>query len=67
MSENDDIYDAVQDAERTLSKKSRGAGRFTVRAIEVEWLEYDEERDGLFLAQPRRVVRMEFDPTEKEG
>jgi hypothetical protein len=62
-----DLERAIHDTNRTLSKMARGDGHFTVRALEVEWLGYDEERDGLFLDDPRRVVRIDRDPTELEG
>lgn len=44
---DDDLLAAVADADRTLSKRNRGDGYYKVTRMEVTWLAYDEEKDGL--------------------
>jgi hypothetical protein len=66
MTEKPSVIDeAVEDANRTLAKKNIGYGFFVVTAIEVRWLAYDEERDGLFFQGGS--VRREYDVSEREG
>lgn len=63
----DEIEAAIDDANRTLEQKSMGYGKFTVSAIEVEFLEYDEDRDGMFLPDERQVIRVERDVEGIQG
>ncbi len=58
-------WDALDDFERSLSKKNTGDGFYVVEEVRLRWLGYDEERDGMFLTDERLTLTQ--DATQKEG
>jgi hypothetical protein len=63
VSDLNDVEEAVEDANRTLSKRNTGGGHYVVTAIEVAFMRYDPEKDGRVFETP--IVRCEF-PSEDD-
>lgn len=51
MSREESIRAALADANRTLSKANTGSGHYMVTRMDVLWLKYDSDKDGMVPAE----------------